>query len=137
MKYLVYILVLLFTSPAFAYDASSAFSGASGNNDELVIIEENPVTESEAGFEILEKLYRESIGSNTGYYGGGFYGEEKYAAQIGYYTISSNPSDFGFGTGLGVFNGLPIFSSGIFSGGTGFNGGSFSFGHGSIGFSHR
>jgi len=149
MKYLVYILILLFASPAFAYDASSAFSGPGGISEEPAIVQESPVAGQEAKFKIDERLYNESIGS-SGYYGGGFYGEEKYAAQIPYYTITSHPRNFGFGTGLVVVNGqvlpfnlaspflapFPIFTSGIVSGGLGFGGGSFGFGGGSFSFGH-
>ena len=143
MKYLVYILMVLFTSPAFASDASSAFSGAGGIGEAPAVVQKSPVAEQEAEFKIDEKLYNESIGS-YGYYGGGFYGEERYAAQIEYYTITSHPQGSGFGTGLVVFDGqllpldlaspflapFPIFSSGSI----GFSGGGFGFGHGGIGF---
>ncbi len=120
MKYLLTILILLFASPAFAGGNFDAFSGAnqsSGDNElyeEPEIIQENPIQKSpvaeqeqeqeqEQEFKINERLYRESIGSN-GYYGGGFYGEEKYAALIDYYTITSNNRDFDFGTGFIVVN---------------------------------
>jgi hypothetical protein len=150
MKYLVYILMVLFSSPAFAYDASSAFSGAGGISEEPVAVQKKPVAGQEAEFKIDEKLYRESIGSN-GYYGGGFYGEEKYAAQIGYYTITSQQQEFEFGTGFIVvkdqfvpinlgspfFAPFPIFSSGILSGGVGVGVGGFSFFRGGIGFRSR
>jgi len=155
MKYLIYILILLFTSPAFADGSSSAFRGAHGMNDEPTAIQDSPVAEQEAEFKIDERLYSESIGS-YGYYGGGFYGEEKYAAQIDYYTITSRPRDFGFGTGIVIVNGqilpfnstspflgpFPIFSSGIFPGGLSLGISGFSFGHGgfgrgSFGFRHR
>ena len=109
MKYLVTILILLFTSSAFAGGNSGAFGGANESSvdkemyQEPEIIQTNPVDEPESGFKINERLYRESIGSN-GYYGGGFYGEEKYAALIDYYTISSHNRGFEFGTGFIVVN---------------------------------
>lgn len=150
MKYLVYILIVLFSSPAFASDFSSAFSGAGGISEEPAVVQESPVVEPEAEFKIDERLYHESIGSN-GYYGGGFYGEEKYAALIDYYTITSYQRDSGFGTGFIVVNDqlvpinlgspffapFPIFSSGILSGGVGVGVGGFSFFSGGIGFSLR
>lgn len=109
MKYLVTILILLFTSSAFAGGNFGAFGGANDSSvdkemyQEPEIIQNNPVDEPESGFKINERLYRESIGSN-GYYGGGFYGEEKYAALIDYYTISSHNRGFEFGTGFIVVN---------------------------------
>jgi hypothetical protein len=150
MKYLVYVLIVLFASPAFASDSSSAFSGASGISEEPAVVQESPVAEQEAEFKIDERLYHESIGSN-GYYGGGFYGEEKYAAQIEFYAITSHRHDFGFGTGFVVvkdqlvpinfgspfFAPFPIFSSGILSGGVGVGVGGFSFFSGGIGFRIR
>jgi len=150
MKYLVYILIVLFSSPAFAYDASSAFSGAGGIREEPAVVQESTVAEPEAEFKIDERLYNESIGTN-GYYGGGFYGEEQYTAQIGFYTITSQQQDSGFGTGFIVvkdqlvpinlgssfFAPFPIFSSGILSGGVGVGVGGFSFFSGGIGFSIR
>lgn len=150
MKNLVYVLIVLFASPAFASDSSSAFSGAGGISQESAVVQESPVAEQEAEFKIDEKLYRESIGSN-GYYGGGFYGEEKYNAQIGFYTISSHRHDSRFGTGFIVvkdqlvpinlgssfFAPFPIFSSGILSGGVGVGVGGFSFFSGGIGFRSR
>jgi len=156
MKYLACILILLFTSPAFAGGSSSAFLGAHGVYDEPTAIQDSPVAGQEAEFKIDERLYSESIGSN-GYYGGGFYGEEKYAAQIDYYTITSHNRGFEVGTGLIVINDqilpfnstspllapFPIFSSGILSGGGvslgigGFSFGHGGFGHGGFGFNHR
>ncbi|MFQ5444120.1 MAG: hypothetical protein ACE5EK_05835 [Nitrospinales bacterium] len=151
MKYLVYILILLFASPAFANGNSSAFSGADGINEEPAAIQETPVPKQESEFKIDERMYIESIGSNNGYYGGGYYGEEKYASQIDYYTITSHRGDFGINGGFFVVNdqlipfnssfpfiaSFPIFSSGtVFRGGIGVNIGSFTFFHGGFGF-HR
>ncbi len=162
MKYLVCVLILLITSPVFAKDSSSAFMGAHAVDEPAaveespVVVKESPVAEQEPEFKIDERLYAESIGSNNGYYGGGYYGEEKSAAQIGYYTITSHRRDFGFGTGFVVVNDqllpfnlsssffapFPIFSSGILSGGVSFGIGGFGFGiggfgHGHFGHSHR
>lgn len=97
MKYLATILILLFASPAFAGENSSAFSGAQGTIDEPAPIQESPVSqpEPEQEFKINERLYAESIGSN-GYYGGGFYGEERYYAQIPFYTLTSNGEESAF-----------------------------------------
>ncbi len=150
MKYLVCILILLFASPAFAGGSSSAFSGANNGIDaEPAIIQETPVAEREAEFKIDEKLYSESIGS-SGYYGGGFYGEERYQSQVAYYTVTSHRRDFGFGTGFIVVKDqlvpinlgssflvpLPILSSRIFSGGVSIGVGGFSFGLGGFGHGH-
>lgn len=111
MKYLVTILILLFASSAFAGGNFGAFGGANDSSvdvdkemyQEPEIIQNNPNDEQESDFKIDERLYRESIGSD-GYYGGGFYGEEKYAALIDYYTISSRNRSFDFGTGFIVVN---------------------------------
>ncbi|GJL79102.1 MAG: hypothetical protein NPINA01_20910 [Nitrospinaceae bacterium] len=144
MKYLVTIMILLFTSPAFAGAPSSAFDGAHGISDETpAAIQPAPVAEEEAEFKIDERLYAESSGSNTGYYGGGYYGEESYAALTDYYWISSHHhGDFGTNRGFFVVNNqlvpinssfpfiasFPVFNSGsIFRGGVGVNIGSFTF----------
>jgi hypothetical protein len=114
MKYLVTILILLFASPAFAGGDFSAFGGANASSAEIEsvdnetyqepeIIPDNPVTEKETEFKINERLYRESIGS-SGYYGGGFYGEERYAALTDYYRISYSDNSFEFPTGFIVVN---------------------------------
>jgi hypothetical protein len=164
MKYLVTILILLFTSPAFAGENSSAFGGANALivdnevKEEPAVIQKSPVAppEPESEFKIDERLYAESIGSN-GYYGGGFYGEEKNYAQIPYYTITSRGGESGFISSVVVVEGqiLPLnfvspnvaplgfgFFPGVsvnignfsfLSGGIGLS----SFGHGSFGFHHR
>jgi hypothetical protein len=114
MKYLVTILILLFASPAFAGGNFSAFDGASSSSTEIEsvdketyqdpeIIPKNSVTGQESEFKINERLYRESIGS-SGYYGGGFYGEERYAALTDYYRISYSDRSFEFPTGFIVVN---------------------------------
>jgi hypothetical protein len=145
MKYLLTILILLFASTAFAGGDFGAFGGANDSSvdkemyQEPEIIQNNPVDEQESDFKINERLYRESIGSN-GYYGGGFYGEEKYASLIDYYTISSHNRGFEFGTGFIVVNDQliqtnaispffsPIIRGGIiFNRGIGINLGGFSF----------
>lgn len=147
MKYLVCILILLFASPAIASDFSSAFSGAGGISSESVVVQENPVVEQEEEFKIDEWLFNESIGSN-GYYGGGFYGEERYASLINYFTItSSRQTDFGTNRGFFVVNdqlvpvnssfpfiaSFPIINSGsVFRGGVGINIGSFTFFRGGV-----
>jgi len=115
MKYLVTILILLFTSPAFAGASSSAFSGANATNEdnqmiaEPAVVQESPSVEPVEEFKIDERLYRESIGSN-GYYGGGFYGEEKNYAQIPYYTITSRGGESRFVSSVVVVEGqiLPL-----------------------------
>ncbi|MCH7623733.1 MAG: hypothetical protein IIB46_06590, partial [Nitrospinae bacterium] len=66
MKNLVYVLILLFASPAFA--GESFLDGANSSQDAPVVMQDTPVEASE--FKINEALYSESIGSN-GYYGGG------------------------------------------------------------------
>ncbi len=135
MKYLVIILTLLFASPAFAGENSSAFSGAHGTIDKPATSEKSPgvepkqVAEQEEGFKIDERLYSESSGSNNGYYGGGFYGEESDDALIVYYAITSDGRNSGFRNG---------FDGGSFSfGSSGINIGGFSFVHGGFGFAHR
>ena len=64
-KYLTYILILIFAS------AVPVFAG--GEFPEVT----DPAPEES---KIDERLYQESIGYD-GYYGGGFYAEERYAAQ--------------------------------------------------------
>jgi hypothetical protein len=145
MKYLATILILLFASPAFAGGNSSAFSGAQGTIDEPAPIQESPVSqpEPEQEFKINERLYAESIGSN-GYYGGGFYGEEKNYAQIPYYTITSRGGESRFISSVVVVEGqiLPLnfvspnvapFGLGFFPGDISVNIGNFSFLSGGLG----
>ena len=114
MIYLETILILLFASSAFAGGNFGAFGGANATSTEIEsvdnetyqdpeIIPKSPVAEKETEFKINERLYRESIGS-SGYYGGGFYGEEKYAALTDYYRISDSYSNIEFGTGFIVVN---------------------------------
>jgi len=151
MKNLVYVLIFLFASPAFA--GGSYLDGANSPQDAPVVIQDTPVTEKvtekASEFKINEALYAESIGSN-GYYGGGFYGEEKNYAQIPYYIITSRHRDFGFGTGFVVVNDqlipthlvspfrIPFIRGGIiFNRGISLHLGGFGFGHGSFGFGHR
>lgn len=158
MKFLTTILILLFTSPAFASDFSNPFMGAHGVTEDLAVIDAPDAIKripdaEEPEFKIDERLYLESIGS-YGYDDGGFYSEEKYAAQIDYFAITSNPSDFvGIETGFNVVDGqispfglsspflvFTDINSGIFSGRIGgftfFRVGSVGngFGHGSFGF---
>lgn len=157
MKYLVTILILLFASPAFAGGNFSAFGGANSSSAEIEsvdnetyqdpeIIQSNPVAKQGSEFRINERLYYESIGS-YGYYGGGYYGEERYAAQIPYYEVTSSHSDSGFATGLVVVHDqliqtnvaspfvTPFIRGGvIFNSGIGFGHGGFGFGHGGFGF---
>ena len=110
MKYLVIILILLFTSPAFAGGNFGAFGGANESNVENetteapAVIEKTPVAKQKSEFKIDERLYAESVGNN-GYYGGGFYGEEKNRAQIPFYNISSRNLNSGFVSTFLVVNG--------------------------------
>lgn len=169
MKNLVYVLVLLFASPAIA--GGSYLDGANSPKEAPVVIQEKPaaekkapvvgldtpVAEKESEFKINEALYRESMGSN-GYYGGGFYGEERNQAQVPYYTITSRGGESGFISSVVIVEGqiLPLnfvspfvgpFNFGFFPGNVGVNIGNFSFlssgfGHGgfrggSFGFRHR
>ena len=162
MKNLVYVLILLFTSPAYA--GGSYLDGANSPQDALVtlqetppVIVEDPVTEKASEFKIDEALYHESRGSN-GYYGGGFYGEERNSAQVPYYTITSRGGESGFISSVVVIEGqiLPLnfvspfvapfnFGFGFFPGDVSVNIGNFSFlsggfGRGSFGhggFGHR
>ena len=157
MKNLVYVLILLFASPAFA--GESFLDRANSSQDAPVVIQDTPVEASE--FKINEALYSESIGSN-GYYGGGFYGEERSQAQVPYYTITSRGAHPGFISSVVVVEGqiLPLnfvspfvapfnFGFGFFPGAVNVNIGNFSFlsggfghrglgfGHGGFGFGHR
>jgi len=162
MKYLVTILILLFASPAFAGGNFGAFGGANEltveneTTEAPAVIQKTPVAEQNSEFKIDERLYAESAGS-SGYYGGGFYGEEKNRAQVPYYTITSRGLNSSFLSGFVVVNGQIIpspFASnfGFFPGNIGVNIGSFrflsgsfisrsfghgGFGHGSFGFRHR
>jgi hypothetical protein len=166
MKYLVTILILLFASPAFAGGNFGAFGGA---NESIVenettevpaVIQKAPVAKKNSAFKIDERLYAESSGTN-GYYGGGFYGEEKNRAQIPFYNITSRnlnsnfvssflvvnsqiipqpfASNFGFFPGnLGINIGNFRFLSGSFiSQGFGLSGFGPGFGRGSFGFNGR
>lgn len=164
MKNLVYVLILLFASPAFA--GGSYLDGANSPQDAPVVIQNAPaviqnapVTEKASEFKINEALYHESMGSN-GYYGGGFYGEERNSAQVPYYTITSRGGASGFISSVVVVEGqiLPLnfvspfvapfnFGFGFFPGDVSVNIGNFSFlsggfghggfGHGSFGFGHH
>lgn len=119
MKNLVCVLILLFASPAFAGGNFSAFDGANeaiednetnGVNETQevpAVTQKNPVVEPETDFRINERLYSESIGAN-GYYGGGFYGEEKNQAQVPYYTITSRGRNSGFISNLVIVDGQII-----------------------------
>jgi len=105
MKNLVFVLIMLLTLPALAladgtYDVD-AFSGANEITVGPEAVEQEAAPEAE--FRVDEGLYAASIGSN-GYYGGGFYGEEKYDAQILLYATTSYRTDFGFRRGFIVVN---------------------------------
>jgi len=160
MKNLIYVLILLFASPAFA--GGSYLDGANSSQDAPGVIPDIPVVEKTSEFQINEALYHESMGSN-GYYGGGFYGEERNQFQVPYYTITSRNGHSGFISSIAVVNGqiLPLnfisplvapfnFGFGLFPGNIrvntgnfsflsggfgvgGFSGGSFGFGHGGFG----
>ena len=143
MKNLVYLLILLFASPAFA--GGSYLDGANSPQDAPVIIPDTPIAEKAPGFKINEALYYESMGSN-GYYGGGFYGEEKNQSQVPYYTITSRNGNSGFISSIAVVNGqiLPLnfispfitpfnFGFGLFPGNISVNIGNFSFLSGGFG----
>ncbi len=88
MKYLLYILILIFAS------VSPAFADGEVVEDTETIPQE---------FKIDEKLYRESIG-NDGYYQGGFYAEEKNGLGAIYYSSTAHRRDFGFVPGIVVLD---------------------------------
>ena len=155
MKSLVYVLILLFASPALA--GGSYLDGANPSSEAPVVIQDNPagedeapvaeqkspVVEKEPEFKINEALYRESMGTN-GYYGGGFYGEETNRAQVPYYTITSRGGETAFISSVVVVEGqiLPLnfvspfvapFNFGFFPGNVSVNIGNFSFLSGGFG----
>ncbi len=155
MKNLAYVLIFLFASPAFA--GGSYLDGPNSSEETPIVVQDNPVvekkvpatvsnnpvTEKKSEFKINEALYLESMGSN-GYYGGGFYGEERNQAQIPYYTITSRGGESNFISGVVVAEGqiLPLnfvspfvapFGFGFFPGDVSVNIGSFSFLSGGFG----
>ncbi len=143
MKNLVFVLIVLFTFPALAaadgmYPSDNAFSGASGITvDPKPVDKGTAVSEPEAEFKIDEKLYAESIGSD-GYYGGGFYGEEKYDSLALLYTITSHRTDFRLRSGIFLPHHFisPFGTSFLFSRGV-FRGGSVGFSVGGLSIIHR
>ena len=137
MKYLATILILLFASPAYAGGNFGAFGGANEfsveneTTEAPAVIQKTPVARQNSEFKINERMYAESVGSN-GYYGGGFYGEEKDLAQLPFYSISSQDLNSTFASNFVVVDGQivpPPFASnfGFFPGNVSVNIGSFSF----------
>lgn len=128
MKNLIFVLITLFISPALALaDGTYAVDAFSGANEITVgpqaVEQEAAPAAPEAGFTIDEKLYAESIGAD-GYYGGGFYGEEKYDSLALLYTITSHRTDFRLGPGfflphhfISPFGTSFLFNRGVFGGG--------------------